>query len=150
LISYIRGGSTSDPNCTDGNTATACTTWAAWPHFDVQHSKPAVVTYDGSQNPPVQEVFYVQDNGMLTAVDANTGKEQWSFLIEEAIPQLSAMLASNNGPEIYVADGSPAIFYDDENGDGIINGSDRVWVFFGLRRGGRVIYALDITSKDQP
>jgi type IV pilus assembly protein PilY1 len=150
LINYIRGGSTADPNCTDGNPATACTTWATWPHFDVQHSRPTVVTYDGSQNPPIQYVFYVQDNGMLTAVDANTGQEKWSFLIEEAIPQLSALQASVNGPEIYVADGSPAVFYDDQNGDGIINGSDRVWLFFGLRRGGRVMYALDITSKDQP
>jgi len=150
LINFILGGSTTDTNCTDGDVTTLCATWAAWPHFDVQHAAPAIVTYDGTQNPPVQYVYYVQDNGMVTAADANTGQEKWSFLIEEAFPQLSALQANLQGPEIYVADGNPAVFYDDQNNDGIINGSDRVWLFFGLRRGGRVLYALDITNKDRP
>jgi type IV pilus assembly protein PilY1 len=53
---------------------------------------------------------------------------------------------------LYVADGSPAVFFDDHNGDGVINATDgdRVWLYFGLRRGGRVLYALDVTSKDAP
>jgi type IV pilus assembly protein PilY1 len=150
LINFVRGGATGDTNCTDGDTGTACTTWAAWPHFDVQHSKPAIVTYDTTQNPPVQYLFYVQNNGMLTAADANTGQEKWSFLIEEAYQQIAALAANNNGAQIDIADGSPAIFFDDQNGDGIVNGSDRVWLYFGQRRGGRAMYALDITAKDAP
>ncbi|HUO44605.1 MAG TPA: PilC/PilY family type IV pilus protein [Burkholderiales bacterium] len=150
LINYILGGSTTDPNCTDGDASTLCTTWASWPHFDVQHAAPAIVTYDSTQDPPIQYVYYVQDNGMVTAADANTGQEKWSFLIEEALPQLSALQANLQGPEIYVADGNPAVFFDDQNNNGIIDGSDRVWLFFGLRRGGRVLYALDITNKDRP
>lgn len=153
LINFILGGSASDPLCVDGITdsSSKCTTWSSnWPHSDVQHSKPAVVTYDTTQNPPIQYLFYVQNNGMLTAVNTHTGQEKWSFLIEEALPQLSSLLNPVAGQEIYVADGSPSVFFDDQNGDGIVNGSDRVWVFFGLRRGGRVYYALDITDINHP
>src|SRR4051812_18826840 len=58
--------------------------------------------------------------------------------------------ANNNGPEIYVADGSPSLFFDDVNGDGVISGGERAFLYFGLRRGGRVYYALDISVKDAP
>ena len=150
LINFIRGGNTGDSACSDGDTGTACTTWRNWAHFDVQHSKPALVTYDTTQTPPVQYLFYAQNGGMLTAVDANTGQEKWSFLVNEAYTQLSALMANGSGAEIDVADGSPSVFFDDQNGDGVVNGSDRVWLFFGLRRGGRSIYALDITSRDAP
>jgi type IV pilus assembly protein PilY1 len=149
LINYIRGGN-DDPRCTDGSGATTCDTWSAWPHFGTEHSTPAIVTYDSSTAPPVQYLYYVQNNGMLTAVDANTGKEKWSFLIEEALPQLSTMQANSPGPEIYVADGSPTVFFDDQNSNGKVDGSDRVWLYFGLRRGGRAMYAIDITQKDAP
>ena len=138
LINYIRGGNLGDARCTDGSTGTTCDTWNTWPHFATEHTKPAVVTYDSSTSPPVQYLYYLQNNGMLTAIDANTGKEKWSFLIEEALPQLSTLQANNNGPEIYVADGNPEVFFDDQNGNGKVDGSDRVWLYFGLRRGGRV------------
>gem|GEM_PF-2370201 len=150
LINFARGGNLGDANCSDGSAGTACTTWSTWPHFATEHSKPAVVTYDTTASPPVQYLYYVQTNGMLTAVDTYTGKEKWSFMIEEALPQLSTLQANVNGPEVYVADASPAVFFDDQNGDGIVNGADRVWLYFGLRRGGRVYYALDITNKDVP
>ena len=150
LISYIRGGSSGDSNCTDGSTGTTCTTWSAWPHRGVEHSRPLVVTYDSNDPINGQYMYYVQTNGMLTAVNTHTGQEKWSFLIEEALPKLQAMQANVNGPEIYAADGDPAVYYDDQNGDGVINGADRVWIYFGLRRGGKVYYALDITAKDTP
>jgi Tfp pilus tip-associated adhesin PilY1 len=152
LLSFIRGGNLGDANCTDGSTGTACTTWSTWPHAAVEHSKPVIVNYDISTTPPVQYMYYVQNNGMLTAVDTNTGQEKWSFLVEEALPKLQLLQANANGPETYVADGSPVVFYDDLNGDGFIDSSagDRVWLYFGLRRGGRAYYALDITQKDTP
>jgi type IV pilus assembly protein PilY1 len=95
-------------------------------------------------------MFYLQTNGMLTAVNTHTGKEQWSFLVEEALAKIAGMQANVNGLEIYAADGDPVVYYDDQNGDGIINGADRVWIYFGLRRGGKSYYALDITSKNAP
>jgi len=155
LISYIRGGNLGDSNCTDGSTSgsgTACTTWSTWPHTGVEHSKPAVVTYNSADPINGQYMYYLQTNGMLTAVNTHTGQEKWSFLVEEALPKIQAMVANVNGPEIYAADGDPVLFYDDVNGDGNIVSSDgdRVWLYFGLRRGGKSYYALDVTNKDAP
>jgi len=150
LISYIRGGNLGDATCTDGSIATTCSTWTTWPHTGVEHSKPAVVTYDSTDPVNGQYMFYLQTNGMLTAVNTHTGKEQWSFLVEEALAKIAGMQANVNGLEIYAADGDPVVYYDDQNGDGIINGADRVWIYFGLRRGGKSYYALDITSKNAP
>jgi len=39
---------------------------------------------------------------------------------------------------------------NDINGDGIINGSDHVYLYVSMRRGGKNIYALDVTSRSQP
>ena len=149
LINWIRGGDTATTaNCSDGTSST-CTTWRTWPHADVQHSKPAIVTYQAS-TPIIQYMYYVQNNGLLTAIDTATGIEKWSFMIEEALPKISSMTADAAGQQIDVADGTPTIYVEDVNGDGNITGTDKVWLYFGLRRGGRVYYAIDITQPDSP
>ena len=78
------------------------------------------------------------------------GKEKWAFLIEEALPQIAAQMSDIVGPEINIADGSLAVYQSDDNGDGIVNGADKVWLYFGLRRGGRAYYALDVTDSAAP
>lgn len=150
LLNWSLGGNTGNAACSDANPATACTTWRAWAHGDVQHSRPAVATYDPGASPPSRYLFYTSTAGYLHAVDSNTGKEKWTFLIEEAFPQLSALMTNAAGPQIYVADGSPVVQFNDVNRNGVVDGSDSVWLFFGLRRGGRAYYALDITNPVAP
>lgn len=161
LINYIRGGNTGDGACSDASSATACDTWRAWPHADVQHSRPVIVTYNSTpvpddevggtaQRSTSQFLFYLTNDGLLHAINAADGREQWVFLIEEALPQINALMANNPGLSLDLADGSPAVWIDRGNNDGIVNGSERVWLFFGLRRGGRAYYALDITNVSAP
>lgn len=147
LINFIRGGDQGTAACT--TPGTPCINWRSWAHAAVQHASPVVVTY----NPTSQFVFYLSVDGLLHAVDSSTGQEQWAFLVEEALPQLSALMTNNPGPPIQVADGSISFFHKDFNGDGIVNnigGTDQVLMFFGLRRGGRAYYALDITNIASP
>lgn len=150
LINWMRGGNPGNSACSDSTSATACTTWRSWAHFDVQHSRPAVVSYDGTLTPPRQFLFYASSGGKLHAVDANTGREQWAFVVEEALPHVAALMADQNGPQIYVADASPVVRFEDANQNGIVEAGDRVWLYFGLRRGGRAYYALDITDPAAP
>src|SRR5690606_24003621 len=127
---------------------------------DVQHSRPVIVTYNGtpvpdSEAPPASRatseyIFYLTNDGLLHAIDAATGREKWAFLVEEALRSVSGILANGSGPSLDLADGSPSVWIDRGNGDGIVNNSERVWIFFGLRRGGRAYYALDITDIDAP
>ena len=150
LLNWTRGGNTGDAACSDASAATVCTAWRSWAHGDVQHSRPALMTYNPSTTPATQYLFYASSSGNLHAVDANTGAEKWTFLVEEAFPQLAALMANGAGEQIYVADGSPVIQFNDGNQNGIVDGTDTVWLFFGLRRGGRAYYALDITNIDAP
>ncbi len=148
-INWIRGGDVDTTTACNDGTSSTCTTWRAWPHSDVQHSKPAIVTYSVSPS-IVQYMYYVQNNGLLTAIDTATGIEKWSFMIEEALPKIASMIADSAGTQIDVADGTPVIYIEDLNGDGNITGSDKVYLYFGLRRGGRAYYAINITNPDVP
>lgn len=150
LIKFIRGGDMAQASCNGASPGAACTSWAPWAHADALHSKVAQVYYDLGTTPPVQTLFYLTNDGLLHAVDANTGREQWAFLVEEALPQLQAMQINGNGQQIQAADGSPAVFVRDDNADGIINGADQVILVFNLRRGGRSMYALDVTAPAAP
>jgi len=156
LINWARGGNTAgDATCNDAGDdgSTACASFRSWAHSAVLHSKPAVVNY-GANN---QTLFYISTDGVLHAVDpidtAGTGgKERWSFMIEEALPQLATLMANLPGTDnqLSVADGTPVLYIDDANKDGYVNGGDKAWLYFGLRRGGRAYYALDVTSRDAP
>jgi hypothetical protein len=56
------------------------------------------------------------------------------------------------GERNYGLDGDIRVLKFDVNQDGIVDASagDRVWLFFGMRRGGRHYYALDVTQRDAP
>ncbi|MGH8616862.1 MAG: pilus assembly protein [Burkholderiales bacterium] len=150
LINYILGGEPGNANCADASAGTACTQWRAWPHFDVQHSKPAVVQYDIVASPVVQVLYYMSNDGLLHAIDTNTGQELWAFLIEEALPKIAGFMADISGPQVDGGDGSITVHIEDTNADGIIQAGERVWLYFGLRRGGRSVYALDVTNRLAP
>ncbi|MCA3136292.1 MAG: PQQ-binding-like beta-propeller repeat protein [Rhodocyclaceae bacterium] len=150
ILNWALGGNPGDAACADASTTTACTAWRSWAHGDVQHSRPALVTYNPGVTPPTQYLYYASSTGYIHAVDANTGAEKWTFLVEEALPQLAALMANATGEQIYVADGSPVVQINDANKNGVVDGTDSVWLFFGLRRGGRAYYALDITDVNAP
>ena len=89
------------------------------------------------------------------------GQEVWAFMPREVlnhVPRL-AMTAGNVGVNRpYGVDGEPTLFTIDTNRDGIVdNGGgctvgevdcDRAWVYFGLRRGGKSYYAIDVSNPD--
>ena len=123
---------------------------------DPLHARPALVTYGGTPaSPDVQDalVFVPTNDGFLHAVDARTGAELWSFIPPELLTRLpdlyrNAGVASRS----YGLDGDVRVLKFDVNLDGIVDAAagDRVWIYFGMRRGGRTYYALDVTDRDNP
>jgi hypothetical protein len=143
-VDWMRGGDIVNAPTTCGVAGnTTCATFRAWAHSAVLHSVPKVVTYSAG----VQTIFYVSTDGVLHAVDANTGKEQWSFMVEEALPQISALLTNNFGAQLSVADGTPAIYTNINPTTGTLTAA---YLYFGLRRGGQVYYALDVSTPATP
>lgn len=147
-------------------TTTPATTIRPSVHGDILHSRPAVVNYGGSTG---VVVFYGSNDGMLRAINGNqtgtdAGKELWGFIPEEHFDKLARL--RSNTPEIristtivpdetspskprprdYFVDG-PISVYQKVAADGT---NAKVYMYVGMRRGGRFIYALDVTDPAQP
>jgi type IV pilus assembly protein PilY1 len=135
-------------------------------HGDVIHSRPLPVNFsttactnsDPTTCPePDVVVFYGANDGMLRAVDAKTGKEIWSFISSDEYsasaakmarlkdnapmvlyPQVAYQTGENPKPKDYFFDGSSTAYQD-------ISGTTDVRLFIGMRRGGRYVYAFDVS-----
>ncbi len=98
------------------------------------------------------------NEGYLHLINAADGSEFFAFMPKEEL----TLLKTTHGPEAfdgsaggsrfgsYGLDGSPLVWRNDANGDGVINANDSVYIYLTQRRGGRNIYALDITNKTSP
>jgi type IV pilus assembly protein PilY1 len=118
---------------------------------DPLHSRPAVVQYGGTENDPKLVIFFGTNDGYLHAIDEKTGKEIFSFIPQELLPNLVTLYESNAAtPRPYGLDGSPTVWVKDDNEDGIISDADHVYLYIGMRRGGKHYYALDVTDTSAP
>ncbi len=158
LIEWVRG--TSNAGDERGPTTTPATTIRPSVHGDVLHSRPAVVNYGGTTG---VVVFYGANDGMIHAVSGNAsgsgaGEELWSYVPEEMFPKLnrlransplirlSTTVSASATPRDYFVDG-PIGVYQKFNADRSIN---RVIIYVGMRRGGRLLYAFDVTNPNNP
>lgn len=123
---------------------------------DVLHSRPAVIDYGGSTG---VVIFYGSNDGTLRAVSgeqsgSNAGRELWSFVPEEMFGRLKRL--RENWPEIkYPINPDVTATPRDYFVDGPItvlrnSGSGEVIIYVTLRRGGRVMYALDVSDPTAP
>jgi len=169
LINWTRG----QDNLSDENANGQSTDIRASVHGDVLHSRPAVVNYnrlisDATFFDTDVYVFYGSNDGVFRAVkggftsksgDPKAGSEVWGFIPPEFFPSLNRL--RNDAPPIssfnkkpYFADGTIGVYTNDANGDQIIdpsiNSGDKAWLFISMRRGGRLLYALDVSNPLDP
>ncbi|MES2148887.1 MAG: PilC/PilY family type IV pilus protein [Pseudomonadota bacterium] len=148
LVRFIRGEDVNDEKGTGATTTTRPSI-----HGDVIHSRPLPVNYGSSG----VTVFYGANDGYFRAVNAATGAERWGFVAPEFFSRLARL--NDNSPLVsypnllsstvptptakdYFYDGSTGVY---QNAD-----SSKVWVLPTMRRGGRMIYELDVTNADAP
>lgn len=117
---------------------------------DPLHSKPLVINYGTSIR-----IVIGTNAGVLHMFEDNTNNdtvtESWAFMPKEFFGNVKSLRDNYSGAsKIYGIDGKITSYIKDENGDGIVNGTDKVYIFFGLRRGGSSYYAMDVTSPDSP
>lgn len=173
LLTYARGGVYTDVG---GSTVLRGQQWMLG---DLLHSRPIAVNYGtrggylttypnvrliAGSNDGLMHMFRNTDTSQITTdlVKAPThsdGVETWAFMPRQVMPTVKTLKADVNPttpPHPYTVDGSPAVFIRDVNGNGNIETpdadgkNDAVWLFFGLRRGGNIYYAMDITDPDSP
>jgi len=159
LIDWVRG--TDNAGDETGPTTTPVTTIRASVHGDVLHSRPAVVNYGGTTG---VVVFYGANDGMLHAINGNqtgtgAGNELWSFVPQEMFPRLNRLrvntppvrlpstpASSIATPRDYFIDG-PIGVYQRLSSEGNV---EKVIIFVSMRRGGRLLYAFDVTTPSAP
>jgi len=149
LLNWMQGIDVQDEDG-DGNTTEARKKTMG----DPLHAQPAVVVYGGSAATPDinDSVLYVATNdGYLHAVDVASGRELWAFIPAELIgDQVNLYVDDNTANRHYGLDGDIRVEKFDVNGNGIVDGNDRVLLYFGMGRGGNNYYALDVTNKARP
>jgi len=121
-------------------------------HGDVAHSRPLPINYGGSTG---VVVFYGSNDGAFRAISATDGRELWAFVAPEHQPKLKRL--ADNTPLItypstpatvtsqrkdYFFDGSIGVFQNADN--------TQVWVYPTMRRGGRMLYAFDVSTPSAP
>ena len=171
IVNWVRGADNSTDEDLDGIFSDI----RASVHGSVVHSRPAVVNYNrfgtcSNLNADDTYVFYGANDGVFHALKggqgASDGQEQWGFVLPEVIGKLkrlrdnSPAVTLNNLPPsdttnntLYFADGPVSVFQLDANNDcrytsGI--SGDKVYIFISMRRGGQVLYALDVTNPTTP
>jgi type IV pilus assembly protein PilY1 len=164
LIGWIRGRDAFDAD-DDGNTAEP----RNWLMGDLLHSRPLPVSYGARPGTlyradnPDQRLLLGTNDGLLrmlrnTRDDARgseSGEESWAFVPLELLhvqAVLAGRVAPGLQPHIYGMDGEAVAHSIDRDRDGNIEtgDGDRVWAYIGQRRGGRALYAFDVSDPEHP
>jgi type IV pilus assembly protein PilY1 len=126
-----------------------------WTVGDVLHSSPVTITYGGADSDAdlINDVFYDKvifgtNDGGLRMINADTGKEDWIFIPQSTIDMQQSLFVNPEGDHLSGIDLTPIVDINDVDKDGVVEPSDgdTVHAYFGMRRGGKFIYALDLTA----
>ncbi|MGH6627968.1 MAG: pilus assembly protein, partial [Burkholderiaceae bacterium] len=144
-------------------------------HGDVVHSRPVPVNH-GSDASPSIVAYYGGNDGLLRAVNGNRGNptdstvgaitsggntyaagaELWSFMPPEFYGKIKRLRDNSKPisfptstvltaqPKDYGFDGPITAF------QGTVGGSTKAYVYATMRRGGRALYAFDVTTPGSP
>lgn len=149
IVNFTLGYDVNDENANGNVTETRPSL-----HGDVAHSRPLPVNYGGSTG---VVIYYGANDGTLRAISGNDGHELWAFVAPEHYGKLKRLL--NNTPVVqypgmpagitptplrkdYFFDGSAGLYQNADN--------SQVWIFPSMRRGGRMLYAFDVTTPSAP
>lgn len=137
-------------------------------HGDVVHSRPIAINY-GTDVAPSVVVYYGGNDGMLRAVNGNrsanigstaAGAELWSFVAPEFYSKIKR-IRDNASTGVSTVDepmtvksptnisGTPKPY----GVDGVITAyknASNAYIYTTMRRGGRAVYAFDVTTPASP
>jgi len=156
LIAFARGLDIDD---LDGDGAT--NEAREWIFGDALHSRPMPLNYGtlgghSAENPAIF-IAVASNDGMLrmlrntTTGGAQSGEEIWAFMPRNSMGAQKTLRNNATGTKHpYTFDGAPVAYIQDVNLDGEIQSGDKVYLYTGMRRGGKAYYALDITNPESP
>jgi hypothetical protein len=121
---------------------------------DILHAAPVILTYKKGAADGVgkeQYVFTATNEGYLHVFDTKTGTEKFAFMPKKLLKNIETQYMNNEtGGHRYGIDGQLSLWHDDLDHNDEVNGAEKVYLYLGLRRGGRGYYALDVTDINSP
>lgn len=160
IINWTRGLDVDDENLN----ATTTAEMRPSAHGDVVHSRPVAINY-GDDAAPRVVVYYGGNDGMLRAINGNRdgglsiggmgpGMELWAFVAPEFYTNLKRIRDNTTTisfpghttgtptplPKPYAFDGPITAHTDASN----------AWIYAAMRRGGRALYAFNVTTPASP
>ena len=116
---------------------------------DPLHNRPVVITYGGDESSPEDVVFTATNQGLVHAIDAQTGIELYAFIPKDMLPNLTTYYNNDvlSDNKIYGLDGPMSFWKTTAVGE--VTPSS-VHLYIGMRRGGNNYYALDVSDKLAP
>ena len=134
-------------------------------HGDVVHSRPVAINYaDLDSDPAKVVVFYGANDGMLRAINGNResaaggiafsgkepGEEFWSFVAPESYGLFERLKANTSLVKFAnVVEGEPKSYAFDGPMTAYKTAS-QAWLYATMRRGGRMLYAFDVSDPSTP
>ncbi|MDN4146177.1 pilus assembly protein PilY [Pseudomonas tohonis] len=143
---------------------------------DPIHSAPRLVTYgcaeytSGVCTRDDQSAILGTNEGFIQMFNTHTGEEQFGFMPEELLDNIKQLKdnaqSTSIKPKAYGMDNTVTLWVNDANGNGVIYGDPKatpptttsgtlntdefVYAYATMGRGGRNVYALDITDRTAP
>lgn len=151
VLNFIQGKDVTGEYGNPGVANVAATGTRPSMHGDVIHSRPLPINYG---DPTGVVVYYGSNDGTFRAVKADDGKEMWSFVAPEFFSKLPRLLSNTPAVKFpgtidltatakdYFFDGSVGVYQNADN--------SKVWIYPTMHRGGRMLYAFDVTTPDAP
>jgi type IV pilus assembly protein PilY1 len=150
LINWMRGADIDDE---DGDGAT---TDARYSMGDPMNGRPATVIYGGTVATPDASdgvVYAVTNEGYLHAISAVDGSELWAFIPSQLLARASDLYNNEAVTDrVYGLDGNIRVLKHEVNDNGVLEPllGERVYLYFGMRRGGGEYYGMDVTDRNAP
>lgn len=158
LINWAKGLDVDDENVN----AQSTTEMRPSAHGDVVHSRPVAINY-GTDAAPQVVVYYGGNDGILRAINGNrtaaigtvpAGSELWAFVAPEFYPFIKRIRDNTTQINFFGnATTSPTPLPKPYGMDGSITAyqaSGSTWMYSTMRRGGRVLYAFDVSIPASP
>lgn len=155
ILKWARGLDVKD-NDNDGNLTEARQIMG-----DPLHGEAVLIQYGGTSSAPDVTAYVPTNDGYLHAIDTQEGnpgsatdpggRELFAFVPRELLGNLKTHYVANaNTTKVYGLDGSVTAWVKDVNKNGVIESGDHAYIYFGMRRGGNLYYALDVTDRANP
>ena len=131
LLKWARGVDVKDEDG-DGSTSDFVSRMG-----DPIHSQPIIVNYGTNDS----AIFVATNHGMLHSIDTETGDENFAIMPKELLPNI----------EHFYKDASSFDHKYGLDGDMVLRTvGNKMYLYVGMRRGGRNYYVFDVTQKTSP